>query len=80
MEFGRKWNLNRVVTATGGECGQGEGISEAFAQWDASTRTTVRVDWGRLKLGEGTFRGNRAGLSFRTAEPGKRYCNTVWKT
>ena len=69
VEFGRRWNLlSRTVDATGGVTGGGdEQVDEAFFQWDATSRSYLRGEWGEIVLGD-AFRGIRRALVLKGAE------------
>jgi hypothetical protein len=69
VEFRRKWNLVRPVSATG-SVGTDEDLTEAYTDLNISKHSLLHAEWGSISLGDG-FSGSRLAFEGFTRQPGK---------
>ena len=67
IEFGRRWNLTNLSSQIADSLD--ETTDEAFVQWDVTPRSSLRGEWGRLRLA-GLFGSTRQSATARLAEEG----------
>lgn len=69
VEFNRQWNIARAGSGLVGIDSLRERTVEGFAEWGRASGTTLRLEGGRLGIGD-RFDGHRGGLALRLVEEG----------